>query len=946
MASSQPPEIDEAPDADSRLESFLQQAATIIAIERGINARSRVKLGALAHQLGLPDDQFEHAIHSLQGPSRAADAQQNPEAEAFCLYLNARLEKLPRSILAAAAEAQALRIARKHFQLDEQQALDAVRRVTAERGIRRISHTEALRHIADVVAQKVGDAAWLDDQSAQRLRAAGREWGVPAAEVDTLIRRHTHANRKRQHKEHRTSILAITAAGVILVGLVGFVAWIALLGRPRAAVKPQPDDRPSADAASAVPAVGQRPKNAQPPKWWNTDLALAIAKSRAAIPPFAPVYERIASDDAAERAGGYDELVGLCGRAWDDQPTLELLRATVIGCYSLEPNDASAARLRDRLLAMLQVTGHELPIDAHAYERAFWATDVVLAALKHKDIPAPRAESLATAFGSKLGIAAGRASDFEEFQRSCYAALAQRMYGQLTAAAPVEPFLALQLHSAVSRSASSSLPLADLERLDTDFLVAALPAAGGSWQAYLDLINDCVASQDPLNVLKVLGVYERTRDPALQRYLSDLLILRVGATPKSRSVADVAAAIREALGATIPVAPATAQDRWQLVKTRAESALSAKPAAVGAAATRDANDKLLSDTVNLAYLATLACSVAQQEPGFALFDQLVDEGTPSLAEKKSEDSDVGSSRPTRDGSRAPITALQRDTLQRWTSNLANYASHSPLQRPSFLRGLADLADARVEIDAAQGSAVARYLLAQKAEPEHQAIVEPARRVARWTYVRLALADQLGDARVSKDQLRELLSAALHRDVNVDESGWQQKVHEQLRRDVVRDLATSVSTVKEDDAGQVYDRAGDALHELYRTRARAVGLTPAQYRATTSAAVALQLLVAHEAGQLTSASLRVNDQQFLARLPHELAVVEYLGTNDLRRTVLLQRIWLRLVAINITRRRGERAGQATSLVSALAERDVTAKDVLDQLKDGEATALQMWMLYGP
>ncbi len=946
MASSQPPQIEEAPDADSRLETFLQQAATIIAIERGINARSRVKLSALAQQLGLPDDRFEHAIHSLQGPSRSADAQQDPQAEAFCLYLNARLEQLPRSILAADAEAQALRIARRHFQLDEQQALEAVRRVTAERGIRRISQAEALRHIADVVALKVGDAEWLDDQSVQRLRAAGREWGVAAVDVDASIRQHTDANRKRQHKEQRTSLLAITAAGVVLVGLVGFVAWIALLGGPRAAVNPQPGDRPPNDAANVASNTQPPPKPTKPPKWWDTDLALAIAKARAAIPPFAPIYDRIANDDAAERAAGYDELVGLCRRAWDDQQQLELLRSLIIGCYALEPDDTSAARLREGLLAMLQVSGRELPKDTTVYERTFWATDVAIEALNHKKNPPPRADALVAALSKELGIAVDGVSDAEELRRSCFAALARRMYGQLTAAAPAEPLLALQLHTVVSRSAASSLPMSDIERMDTDFLVAALPAAGGSWREFMDLIDVCVASQDPLNVLKIIGVYERTRDAALQRFLADMLILRVGVTPKSRSVTDVAAAIREALGATIPVAPATAQDRWQLVKARAESALSAASTRIGPGSARDADSKLLADTVSLAYLATLACTVAQQEPGFALFDQLVEEGTPNIVETQSEDADFVTPRTTRNGSSSPMTVVQRDNLQRWTSNLANYANHSPLQRPTFLRGLADLADDDVEIPAAHGTAVARYLLAQKSDEEHQAIIDSARRVMRWAYLRLGLADQLGDARVSKPQLRELLSAALRRDVNVDESGWQQKVHEQLLRDVLADLATYGSAVNADKAATVYDRAGDSLHELYRTRARALGVMPVQYRTTESAAAVLQLLVVHEAAQLTSTSLRAIDQQFLARLPHELAVVEYLGTNDVRRTVLLQRIWLRLIAINITRRRGERAGQAALLVSSLADRDVTATDLLNQLMDGEATALQMWMLYGP
>ena len=49
------------------LELFLDQAVSILAIERGINARSRVKMEALAQSLELPHEQFEEAMASLQG---------------------------------------------------------------------------------------------------------------------------------------------------------------------------------------------------------------------------------------------------------------------------------------------------------------------------------------------------------------------------------------------------------------------------------------------------------------------------------------------------------------------------------------------------------------------------------------------------------------------------------------------------------------------------------------------------------------------------------------------------------------------------------------------------------------------------------------------------------------------------------------------------------------
>ena len=95
-SSKTPPPLPDAGDA--RLESFLQKAAPIIAAERGINAKSRVMLEALARDSKLPDELFDQAIHMLQGAPPVARTKSR-WYEAYCKYLAKKFKDVPRGIL-------------------------------------------------------------------------------------------------------------------------------------------------------------------------------------------------------------------------------------------------------------------------------------------------------------------------------------------------------------------------------------------------------------------------------------------------------------------------------------------------------------------------------------------------------------------------------------------------------------------------------------------------------------------------------------------------------------------------------------------------------------------------------------------------------------------------------------------------------------------------------
>ncbi len=50
---------------------------------------------------------------------------------------------------------------------------------------------------------------------------------------------------------------------------------------------------------------------------------------------------------------------------------------------------------------------------------------------------------------------------------------------------------------------------AELERLNTDYLVAALSNSSEGWQQYTELIKDAVFSRNPINTIKAIKLFEQ-----------------------------------------------------------------------------------------------------------------------------------------------------------------------------------------------------------------------------------------------------------------------------------------------------------------------------------------------------------------------------------------------------------------------------------------------------
>lgn len=921
------------------MESFLLQAAPILSAERGINAKSRVLLGAVARDLGLSDEEFENAIKSLQHGRAESSRTADPSTDAFYRYLHARLEKF-QGILTLDLQNKAVQVAEEKFQLAEEPARQTIADVTTELGVKRITLADAERHVLGIIRQKVGDSAWIDDETTERLRAAGREWGLNTLEVDSVIRKHMLRNRESQKHEHRFVAAAAWATGAVLVVVLGLFVWAFVL-RP---LSDEPavsgdDDAATADAADGGATTApptEPPEPDEPARWWDDQLTRSQLNARRIIPEYGAVYTGVSSPDAAKRGASYAGMVNSIERLWseEDEINRQMLQELIAKSYADEPDDGAAAKLRDALLALTMPSPSTLPETADVYKQANWAVRTATVAMNHVDVDAERADALAAGLGRKVGTTIDREATRLETTTKALEAVAAHVYQSLSVLGPAAPVRALALQQAYVAEVADYLTDDILDKLRTDFLVAVLPAAGDQWRDFRLLIEQCIDSDNPINVLKVLEVYERSDDETLQSFVGSRLLLRAKESTESNDVALVSSAVRKSLGVAAPVVVATAADRWAKLTPMAKSVLSRAPASPVD------QPRMLEEIVELAWLATLTNALAQQEPGFPMFDQLIEEGRPSLAavdaEKSDEETPDAPRRLSGDG--RPLPPVVRERLNGYFNDLGEFEDRNLISRQNAIRFLASDEGARLQrIEPVQGAYVARYLLADKSAGEHANALDSVKGVARWYYVRLSLADMIEASPLSDEFVAEIVHQALGRPVSTTDPNWRAVARERLLRDVLLEMRAATGLTKENPTEPMLDVAAKALHRIYNQRARQLRIDQATYMATKTPSETLALLVAQTQSNLGAAA---------AETPQQLEVIDYLSSDDLQRTVALQRVWLKLLALEVRKNRSEIGGRADDLVERLMQRDQQASNLLAQLRDGEETTLRILLLNAP
>jgi hypothetical protein len=123
----------------------------------------------------------------------------------------------------------------------------------------------------------------------------------------------------------------------------------------------------------------------------------------------------------------------------------------------------------------------------------------------------------------------------------------------------------------------------------------------------------------------------------------------------------------------------------------------------------------------------------------------------------------------------------------------------------------------------------------------------------------------------------------------------------------------------------------------------LGLDPADFALRAEPSTTFEVLIRHLSGKLVRNKLSDVDRRFLDQLPHYNSALDFQKLNDLQKTILLQRVWLRVVCLFVAQQKPNSADRAAKLVDDLSAEDAKAADALARLRSGEAKLLQAWLL---
>ena len=964
---SQAADDDDAPDdagEDPRLAEFLFRAAPILAQYRGINVQSRVRLAAIARELDMSDDEMEEALKSNQEPESSTEISTEHQelSAAFRKSLVKELPKLPGGLVNLAVQKQLIEAAQRRYGLSRDLAEPILLDLVRELNLRWINREQAVAELTDLAREQIADGARPEPEVVEGLLAEGRKRGFEADEVEAIIKARCGEVQLAGHRRRKRLALALAATTALVVAVGAGVGGWALFqaGRP----SPVPDDTEVADDPNGDEVPGGRaspsdPKNGTDPDggnglapipevgaWWDSDLTAQVVLAKKSLLRFKEPLAKLASPDADVRIAAYQKVVNLWGNGFESGRDLSLLEGLLISCYALDPDDTAAASLLSALLTAVPQPGDEVPTKEGMLDRWFWAVETAVLMSVHEKLTPQRAQALASTISDNMGGTLTTEATVLENKRQALKGLCQRLYRVFGAAASTQALVVQPLQSVLSDRAISYLDPRSLEKLDTQLVCKLVPALGEQWVQCKDLLLDCVGSNDPHNVLDVLELFERTENSELQTYLRVPLLLRADASRADATVEEVARLVRERFGATVAVRPVSAEDRYEKLQEQADEVISSL------LVTADHNE-MLFNTAELNRLSTLGCALAQGELGYPTFDELIDEPVkrPSARGEPEYGGPPIGSRATdmvqermRAGIVAPVNTLDR------------YRSYQKGQRLASLRLIQAAANRLDEVTPQQGTAIATYLLAGKSQEEHDAVISileadeddgSASGILNWNSVRVGLADELGEIdpragmALSAENTAELVGMFVD---DVPEPFETRAYRRDLRKRVLRNVIGRLSDgpLRPITAAQ-RDVSMERIYQGYCWQARLLGISDAQYKAAHTPADVLRLLIDFFAAELSGNVVRQADRRYLRDLPYQLTAADYLGTDELRRTVLYDRIWMRLVAITVAVEQPERVAETDLLIQQTHEAAATAGNLVAQLRDIEKTLAKLWLL---
>lgn len=833
----QPPPPPNAEKLDPLLETLLARARPIIAEERGLNHRSRVKIQALGKKMKIPAAVVDQALQLLHGapPVQLAIDPHRAETQyekAFARTMTQKVSAIPGRILTTKIEEKAISIGTRKYQLSETQARNIIRRVAEELGVPRVTLTEAERHIEQEIADVIGDQTWIAGDKKDRLIRNGKRLGVTREQTESIIQRHLQFNfQQAQFERKLTDWLWIVAACILAgTGLALYVFFqLQDVQRGKQAEKRNEEKKRTAETeASTSP-----PTTTESPRWWDDSLKLLFEKTRFSVSGFPEVHDALKSDAPNRRAEAYAALFELGADKVNPEFVRERVAKVIPGLYQSEPDATAYQGLLRGFETSIKMPTGSIPPAVDFFRRAFWALELLNEIVGSESLE----DEKVVAIQRMIEPLTGQTFDLNlsanarlETQRQI---LVEKYFSQLADVGDSAPAIAPQVFENLEELAGAELPADRMQACRYRFVASFLRADHGNWKSCVALITDTIDAGSPEQLAFFVDLMESTGDESLQLLLEELLMERAGLTMESDSLAELVNELREALD--IP-----AVSRAEQKESRTESlqrlmlAFHDRWSAQSSQLDKRESAQLLLES---AYLTTLVWLT--DSPETEILDRLLEQGMPSLDQPDyvarvqgwTGDSGPDGGETSEMEDRAPTDRTAEEILAREQTNrafdlLKRFRILQPEQRIDALRQIVNWASRRSQLTVEEADILAEYLFARKRADEQQIVLQSLVEFRHWPRLLIAAADLLepGSREATgnvllRDTCLSVASLLLDRDLTGEKENWESRTADRLVQRARELLLTRISRPMGGDGIDRSQVLQETIEFFYRLRVR-------------------------------------------------------------------------------------------------------------------------------
>lgn len=811
MPESLPPKPPNSELTDPLLESLLAKARPVIASERGLNTRSRVKIQSIGKKMNLPAAVIDQAMQLLHGLPPIQGNEDSPYELSFTKVMQEKISGIPGGILTTRIEDKAVSIGQRKYELSEVQARKIIRRVAEEVGVPRVTLNEAERHIEQEIADMIGEQTYLVGDVKKRLVKNGRRLGVSEDQIQAMIRRHLQFNFQQVKNEQKLTDRLWIIAGCIVAGTA--VALFVFYQIHQARQEEQSTREDSSHQASKLATPGTTEDFVQSPEWWTDSLKVLLQKTRLKVKGFVTLHERMKSKDAGQRRKAYRDLFSLDEGQVNPAAIQGRLTQVMPLIYQQEPDIDAALGILDGVQACCVFPAGKIPLSPHFFVKAFWAVEVLNDSLEGGTLTDQKLDALQERVkeisGRTFDLYLSQMPRFEKVQR----ALSGKYLEELIDIGPSFPETSPALYGKLEELIRGQLNDDQLQEYRYRFLVAFLRFEPGRWDQAAALLEAAIDEATVSQLSFFIDLMDSSDVQALQFFLQEHLENRAGFGGEFSTVDESVERLRTyfdlSAESDLPVVTAHGPRIGQLIKEFTLRCL-AQDENIG-------KPQLAQLWAEATYLTTLIAIADSADP--ELIDRMLLAGFPDLnsadyfsalvgVENFSAGTDeLNNGRPEPGSSE---DRFQRQKLHSVLTQLKQFRILTPEKRLACLAVVGNVSPLVNRLNVEDATILARYLISRKSSQERSAVLETVPNLQHLPRLLIALADLLLVDSFPQSTTLDVVSLLLNEDVVMQGENWQIELSQYLYGKALDRLAAQQQLKRNDPVSNLNSILGFLL----------------------------------------------------------------------------------------------------------------------------------------